>query len=221
MKYTCGVIKDLLPLYLDGVCSEESKKAIETHLSECSDCKEFYTAMREADRMEIDTRSAERERQKAASFQTVKKKLLRKQIIAAFASVAVLVVIVFAAVNILKSAAVDVVEYEDNISVSMADGSIIGRLQGSRINQMRCKRVTVTTEGQEENYLFFYVAETKWDRLTTSFDVFSECTLCFSDKGAEQIDAVYYYTGEYKGIETMSREELQTVIDASVILWQK
>lgn len=221
MKYICDMIQDLLPLYLDGVCSEESKKAIETHLSECSGCKEFYTAMREADGMEINTLSADRERQKAASFQTVKKKLLKKQIIAAFASVAVLAVIVFASVSILKSAAVDVVEYEDNISVSMADGSIIGRLQGSRINQMECKRVTVTTEGREEIYLFFYVADTKWDRLTTSFDVFSECTLCFSDKGAEQIDAVYYYTGEYKGIETMSKEELQTVIDASVILWQK
>lgn len=220
MKYTCDMIQDLLPLYLDGVCSEESKKAIETHLSECSECKEFYTVMREADGMEIDTHSAERERQKAASFQTVKKKLLRKQIIAAFTSVAILVVIVSATISILKGT-IDIAEYENNISVSMVDGNLIGRLQGSRICQMSTKRVTITIEGREENYLFFYMADTKWDRLTTSFDVFSERTLCFSDKGADQIDGVYYFTGDYADIESMSNEELQTVIDASVILWQK
>ena len=220
MKYTCDMIQDLLPLHLDGACSEESKKAIETHLSECSDCKEFYTAMREADGMEIDTHSAEQERQKAASFQTVKKKLLRKQIITAATFVAILFVIVSATISILKCA-IDVVEYENNISVSMADGNLMGRLQGSRIYQMSGKRVTITIEGREENYLFFYMADTKWDRLTTSFDVFSEYTLSFSDKGADQIDAVYYFTGDYTDIESMSSEELRTVIDASVILWQK
>lgn len=220
MKYTCDMIQDLLPLYLDGVCSEESKKAIETHLSECSDCKKFYTAMREADGMEIDTHSPDRERQKAASFQTVKKKLLIKQIIATFTAIAVLVVIISAAISILKCA-IDVVEYEDNISVSVVNGNLIGRLQGSRINQMSSKRVTITIEGREENYLFFYIADTKWDKITTSFDVFSECTLSFSDKGADQIDAVYYFTGDYTDIENMSTEKLQMVIDSSVILWQK
>lgn len=220
MKYPCDMIQDLLPLYLDGICNEESKKAIETHLSECSDCKEFYTAMREADGMEIDIHSADRERQKAASFQNVKKKLLRKQIVAMIAVVAVLVVIVFATISILKHT-IDIVEYEDNISVSMIDGNLIGRLQGSRISQMSSKRVTITIEGQEENYLFFYMSDTKWDKLTTSFDVFSECTLSFSDKGADQIDAVYYYTGEYDDIETMSSKELQEIIDASVLLYSK
>lgn len=218
MKYPCDLIQDLLPLYLDGVCSEESKKAIEKHLSECSDCKSFYAAMREADKMEIDTHNADRERQKAASFQAVKKKLFRKQILAAFAAVVVLVVIAFAAVGILKCT-VEVVEYEDNISVSMVDGDLVGRLQGSQQTHVKIKRVTGTVNGQEENYLFFYVSDTKWDELTTSSKVFSEYTLCPADKGASQIDAVYYFTGDYTDIESMSNEELQAVIDASELLW--
>ena len=103
----------------------------------------------------------------------------------------------------------------------MVDGNLIGRLQGSRIDQMTCKRVTITIEGKEENYLFFYMVDTKWDELTISFEVFSEYTLCYADKGADQIDAVYYYTGDYTDIESMSREELQEIINVSVILWQK
>ena len=39
MKISCEVIKDLLPLYHDGVCSNESKTMIEKHLAECDKCK--------------------------------------------------------------------------------------------------------------------------------------------------------------------------------------
>ena len=29
----CEIIKDLIPLYLDNVCSEDSRKLVEDHLS--------------------------------------------------------------------------------------------------------------------------------------------------------------------------------------------
>lgn len=37
---SCEIIQDLLPLYCDGVCSEESKKAIHTHIQTCDKCRE-------------------------------------------------------------------------------------------------------------------------------------------------------------------------------------
>ena len=41
----CEVIRDLLPLYHDGVCSEESKKLVEEHLSSCENCREELFGM--------------------------------------------------------------------------------------------------------------------------------------------------------------------------------
>lgn len=38
-KVSCGIIKDLLPLYYDEVCSGESKIMVEEHLNDCSSCK--------------------------------------------------------------------------------------------------------------------------------------------------------------------------------------
>ena len=35
----CGIIQDLLPLYLDHVCSEESKQLVEQHLKNCPVCQ--------------------------------------------------------------------------------------------------------------------------------------------------------------------------------------
>lgn len=37
---SCQIIQDLLPLYCDGVCSEESRKMILTHVQTCEKCKE-------------------------------------------------------------------------------------------------------------------------------------------------------------------------------------
>jgi predicted anti-sigma-YlaC factor YlaD len=45
MKISCEIIKDLLPLYLDGVCSNDSKVAVDEHLTACENCKAELQAM--------------------------------------------------------------------------------------------------------------------------------------------------------------------------------
>lgn len=47
MNISCEIIKDLLPLYHDGVCSNESKAMIEEHLSGCDNCKKELDEMDE------------------------------------------------------------------------------------------------------------------------------------------------------------------------------
>lgn len=39
MKTTCDIIQDLMPLYCDNVCSEDSRQAVEVHIQECEQCK--------------------------------------------------------------------------------------------------------------------------------------------------------------------------------------
>ena len=39
MKVTCEIIKDLLPLFIDNLCSNDSKAAIEEHIKICDNCK--------------------------------------------------------------------------------------------------------------------------------------------------------------------------------------
>ena len=45
MKITCNVIKDLLPLYHDKICSEDSRKIVEEHLVECDNCRKELAYM--------------------------------------------------------------------------------------------------------------------------------------------------------------------------------
>ena len=39
---SCDVIRDLLPLYVDGVLSPDSQKLVEEHLSDCSYCRDYH-----------------------------------------------------------------------------------------------------------------------------------------------------------------------------------
>lgn len=45
MKIKCNIIKDLLPLYVEQLVSEESKVDIEEHLQECDQCRKIYQEM--------------------------------------------------------------------------------------------------------------------------------------------------------------------------------
>lgn len=47
MKLSCDVIQDLLPLYHDGVCSEESRKIVEEHIATCAACKDVLHGLKE------------------------------------------------------------------------------------------------------------------------------------------------------------------------------
>lgn len=41
----CEVIQDLLPLYIDNICSEESRHMVSEHLKGCAECKRLYENM--------------------------------------------------------------------------------------------------------------------------------------------------------------------------------
>lgn len=42
----CNIVKDLIPLYIDECCSEESKKVVEEHIKDCVDCKKLVEDMK-------------------------------------------------------------------------------------------------------------------------------------------------------------------------------
>ena len=45
MKITCNIIEDLLPLYVDDMVSEDSRKLVEEHLKECLACQKMQEEM--------------------------------------------------------------------------------------------------------------------------------------------------------------------------------
>ena len=46
-KITCQVIQDLLPSYIDGLCSEDSEKLVKEHIAACEECRKAYDRMKQ------------------------------------------------------------------------------------------------------------------------------------------------------------------------------
>ena len=221
MKYSCEIVKDLLPLYHDGVCSEESTAMVEQHLSECESCKKYYTALCESDCVEAMSCSQAEELKKAESFHSVKRRIFRKEIIAALCAVFLLLALFLGASAVMKGMEKNVVCQDHNLTVSSVDGDLVARLAGSSWDSSQIKTVSVSSDGREQTYLFFCLTDNVWDDLTTSDQVCSEAVLSYGEKGADQIDYVYYYTGDYSGIENLTAEELEELLQNAVLLWSR
>ena len=49
MKHQCEIVRDLMPLYLDGIASGQSRQMVDEHLSECSECSALFSKMNNSD----------------------------------------------------------------------------------------------------------------------------------------------------------------------------
>lgn len=45
-KISCSIIRDLIPSYVDEVCSEETKTCVEHHMEECRECRERVAVLK-------------------------------------------------------------------------------------------------------------------------------------------------------------------------------
>lgn len=68
---SCNNIRDLLPIYLDGIASKETNICVNKHLSECQQCKNEYTKLCKISEEKRDVVISE-----SASIKTLRKKLI-------------------------------------------------------------------------------------------------------------------------------------------------
>ena len=59
-KESCAIIEELLPLYLEDLCSFEVKKYVEEHLKTCNECSSNYEKMKADIHIELTERAPEK-----------------------------------------------------------------------------------------------------------------------------------------------------------------
>jgi len=77
MKNKCNVAKDLMPLVIDGVASEESQQYVDEHIAECTECALTYGAMR----VELPRANQEKERAEMEKAAKAVKTKRRKRVL--------------------------------------------------------------------------------------------------------------------------------------------
>lgn len=103
MKYPCELVRDLLPLYQDEVCSPESRVIVEEHLKECQPCRKVQKQLQDTTIEDRLQREGEQviDRYKK---QVKKKTFLVGSVIAAILAIPVLICLI---VNLASGHALD------------------------------------------------------------------------------------------------------------------
>lgn len=90
---SCNIIKDLLPVYCDGMASVDSVEMLERHFKQCEDCKMIYEKMSG----NLDTEQLQEQDREIKELKKVKRVFNRKVIVAGImgAIVSVILFVVF------------------------------------------------------------------------------------------------------------------------------
>lgn len=91
MKNKCNVARDLMPLVIDGVASEDSQQYVDEHIAECTECALTYGAMK----VELPRANQEKERAEMEKAAKALKKKRRKRVLWTALISVVMYVVVF------------------------------------------------------------------------------------------------------------------------------
>lgn len=224
MKYDCEIIKDLLPLYCDGVCSEQSKNAVEEHLEGCEICKNIKSDF-ENHNLNPNINVKE-EKSKIKIIMDIRKKIAVKKTIISLVSIVLTVAVIsgiYCALTIPKKT---IKYYDGMVTVTEKVNDIDFIYNGKAFAGIETVCIPITVDGEEKNVLCFRYLENLYSKyfdsgknpLTTgngaySFDIYQN-----------GIDMVYY--GDWDGLmadnadaET-AKEIKRKIVEESVLLWK-
>ena len=96
----CNIIRDLMPLVLDRVASDESREAVETHIVACEECRRQYDAMKSDLPEETRVEYEEEQKQFTEALKAVRTRKIKRRIckvaLAALACMAAVLIGLFA-----------------------------------------------------------------------------------------------------------------------------
>lgn len=90
MAYNCNIIKDLMPSYIDNICSNETRTLVEEHIRTCTSCNLILDSMKQPVSTLKITKDEQIEFQKP--FIKIKKKNRIKVIISAFTAAIITII---------------------------------------------------------------------------------------------------------------------------------
>lgn len=157
----CNVIRDLLPLYADEVCSEDSREMVEEHISTCQECKQeledycYNTGLPEV--------TAD------VAMKKFKKKMNKKNLKKIVISVIVCLAVIFASAYVLFIPEFTVPYSEDLMTAKIpVDGGIDVWVNLPNYTQVYSMATSSESEGEFDIYLT--VSRNLWSMIVPDFD---------------------------------------------------
>jgi len=231
----CEIIKDLLPLYVDDVMSNESKLLVENHLASCEKCKNECISIQSEVKRNNTTDPTNNE--KINLFKSMKAKIFRQKIMVAMTAIALTVAIAFAgnwfifhnARPIAFSPWTMRVELQNIESYweGVASPATVLRLISSE-NFYGSHAITrrVNVDGVDTEVIFVYITETlstRWSRNHNMHTQFVHLT-GISEGVPYGLDSpiaveIYYLIAPFRNSVWMDNDEFYALRHDGILLW--
>lgn len=189
MKIKCNVIKDILPLYIENIASEDTRVLIEEHVDECADCKKELEEMKFPRNIPIDINTN--------GIKKVKNKLFREKFKAIIFSIVLTSIFLISAVNYLIQP-IYIPYSKDVVSIKESDNGTIfidfkDNVSGYDISKY--------PSDDGSGYIYHITTwETFWNNKIGNNSL---GTLALNSNG-EKVNSIYYYSdnrGGYSSVE--------------------
>jgi hypothetical protein len=217
-KNNCNIIKDLLPLYVDGVVSLETKDWVDEHLLNCDTCRQQSTFMQQ----EI-VIPAERN---TDQLQAVKKKWRNKKLSIAAISVLITSLLLVGLYNVVfhyntfipySDTLIKIEEQDDGMLVSHYYGDSYYFFSANHPRPM-------IIDGAERQVMFIYYTKTLADsyglKLFERSTERKEQAFMFPLDNKQNVDAIYYTKFDSKKI-VGGGDTWEEALQDAVLLWEK
>lgn len=96
MKNECNVIKDILPLYVENIVSDDTKTFVEEHLANCSKCKQQLKVMKTPSKIPTNVEDV-------VPLKNLRRKLFKKRIATIILTIALVLAILITTFSFLTS----------------------------------------------------------------------------------------------------------------------
>lgn len=233
MRISCEIIKDLLPLYHDDVCSNESRIAVDNHLLECDDCKNYLDSIN-SDFIQNNTEKTT-EQAKFEILKGIKKKLFRKNVMISAVSVLSAIAVLLGGFFLIFHYQLPIPYKDKLLSVNVAsDGAVDIIFNGDDYYSSHGLTKTIEKDGLKRSVAYIYYSDSIWTKYFSKphnnkvyqFTIGNSIMVDYSKnakgiQSEEEITAVYYLVGDYRDLAQMSGEEFDKASENAILLWQK
>jgi hypothetical protein len=229
MNNICNIVRDLLPIYNDNLCSKDSKEFIEKHLNNCDSCKQYYYQLKEDLFYSPQIKSEDQIQSK--SFKKLKKHFFRKNILVSILSItAVLLLITF-----IRQFQIPIKYQPDLFTINQAEDTVIDiKFSKSDYYKANAMFKKIKKDGEMINVAYIYFNDNIWTKYFThsehtSIQQFSIGERIMADYGGHgntiehegNIKAIYYLIGNYKKLNDMSQENFSKVAEKAILIWEE
>ena len=187
-EINCNVIKDILPIYIEDIVSEDTKKIVEEHLESCEMCRKEEANLRQTIYLPTNVNMEKN------IFKELKKYFTRKKVKITLITFISCVILFFSTHFILTTPFFDV-KFED-LDIEQFENSLNLTSRGN-IYYYGANSEDIHDNDfyyNKDKITVFYFKENLWNKLTKNFRNITTKTYYFEEMNNP--DKIYYYNFE-------------------------